>query len=127
LDVWSNYENGKLYYWNYSSISAGDKVLSISSNGVEKTINLYVKNLDLSISEAPSYSFKIKSSDIISNSYLQNWSFNNIVPTFENFDWINGGLIAGKNGENYISIKAGSKISFNYKPFRKVGNSDIIK
>ena len=127
LDVWSNYENGKLYYWNYSSILAGDKVLSISSNGVEKTINLYVKNLDLSISEAPSYSFKIKSSDIISNSYLQNWSFNNIVPTFENFDWINGGLIAGKNGENYISIKAGSKLSFNYKPFRKVGNSDIIK
>jgi hypothetical protein len=45
------------------------------------------------------------------------------VPTFsENFDWINGGLKNETdekgNVRNYISVKAGSNISFNYKPFK---------
>lgn len=121
-DKWTNYLNGNLYYWNYTPIESGDKTLSILSGTAEKSIRVEVQNLGLQTQEVSGYDFKFKASDIISNNNLQNWSYGNIVPSFsDNFDWTNGGLKSefdkNNNLQNYIAIKAGDRLSFNYSPF----------
>ena len=133
-DVWTNYNNGNIYYWNYTPVESGDKTLSILSGTTEKTIHLEVRNLGLQTQEVSGYEFKFKASDIISNNNLQNWHYNDIIPSFsENFDWTNGGLKfeldKNNNLSNYIAIKAGDRLSFNYSPFKndKKKNGFTIK
>ena len=128
VDSWEDYDNAVQYYWNYTPTVAGTKILSVLSGTTEEKISIVVNDLGLSIQEVEGYDFKFKASEIISNNALRNWSQNAIVPTFsENFDWINGGLkneIDEKgNVRNYISVKAGSNISFNYKPFKQVSKT----
>lgn len=129
-DKWVNYENGKQYYWNYTPTTSGSKFLTITSGTSEVVIRLTVYDLGLTVEEVPGYEFKFKASDIISNNVLQNWSQGSIVPTFsENFDWTNGGLQTELddfgNPRNYVCVKIGNRLSFNYKPFSKP-NSSII-
>ena len=126
-DNWIDYSNGVQYYWNYTPTIAGNKVLSILSGTTEKTIKLFVNDLGLSIQEVSGYDFKFKASDITSNNNLQNWSYGSIVPSFsEDFDWINGGLKTEKdengNDRNYINVKAGSTLSFNYAPLANLSS-----
>lgn len=122
-DQWIGYINGGQYYWNYTPVEAGDKHLVINSGTAEVSINLTVSDLGLATQEVQGYDFKFKASDIISNNFLQNWSYGNITTHFsENFDWTNGGLKTevSSNGslQNYIAIKAGDRLSFNYQPFQ---------
>lgn len=126
-DRWINYSNGVQYYWNYTPITAGTRTLRITCGTTETIIRLNVNDLGLNVEEVPGYDFKIKASDIISSNALRNWSYGSIVPSFsENFDWINGGLQTELdekgNIRNYISVKAGNRLSFNYKPFAKDNN-----
>ena len=128
-DNWIDYDSGVQYYWNYTPITSGTKILTILSGTTEETFNVQVNDLGLSVTEVPGYDFKFKASDITSNNALQNWSYGSIVPSFsQNFDWINGGLKAEKdengNDRNYINIKAGSQMSFNYAPLAGIGSRD---
>lgn len=127
-DNWIDYNNAAQYYWNYTPMTAGSKILTILSGTTEVNIRLTVNSLGVAINEVDGYEFKLKASELISNNNLQNWSQGSIVPTFsEDFDWINGGLKSEKdengNDRNYISIKAGSSISFNYKPFEQISKT----
>lgn len=130
-DIWTDYDNGKTYIWNYTPIEAGIKTLTIVSGGIEKNIRLLVEDIGVNIAEIKGYDFKFKASDITSNNALQNWSFNNegiIKPSFSNnFDWINGGLkneLDNNNKlRNYINIKAGTTMSFNFKPFSNINKN----
>lgn len=125
-DTWTDYNNGEAYIWNYTPTEAGLKTLTIVSGGIEKNIRLLVEDIGVSISEIEGYNFKFKASDITSNNALQNWSFNNSIrPTFsQNFDWVNGGLKneLDDNGNlrNYINIKAGTNMRFNFQPFANI-------
>jgi hypothetical protein len=130
-DTWIDYNNGESYVWNYTPTEAGLKTLTIASGGIEKNITLLVEDIGVSISEIEGYNFKFKASDITSNNALQNWSFNNagvIKPSFStNFDWVNGGLKTESDNagglRNYINIKAGTSMSFNFKPFANVSKT----
>lgn len=128
VDSWEDYDNGVQYYWNYTPTVSGTKILTILSGTTEEKLNIAVNDLGLTISEILGYDFKFKASEIISNNALRNWSFNNVQPIFsENFDWINGGLKTELDDKgqvrNYIGIKAGSSLSFNYKPFENISKT----
>jgi len=69
-DTWNDYNNGVVYYWNYTPTTPGEKILSILSGTSEKVINLTVNDLGLSVAEIPSYTFRFKASDITSNNVL---------------------------------------------------------
>jgi len=133
VDIWQDYENAKIYEWNYTPTTPGTKTLSILSGTSEEVLTINVNDLGLSTSEVSGYDFKFKASDIISNNALKNWSFDRevassynvihetIIPSFsEEFDWVNGGLKSELddkgNRRNFISIKAGNTLSFNYAP-----------
>ena len=116
-DTWDNVDR-KLHYWNYSASTTGTKILTISVGEVTKTIIIEVINISIGNAEVEGYDFKIKASDIISNTILQN---NSLLTFSNNFDWINGGIKSERdinnNIQQYICIKAGTTMTVNKKIF----------
>lgn len=95
-----------------------------------RTAEVIVNALDLSVEEVSGYSFRFKSSDMASNSAVQNWNSNGVTATFSNnFDWENGGLQtemvdeylmetnSGGTLQQYLGIKAGTRMTINHKLF----------
>lgn len=117
VDIWNNI-NRNIHYWNYSPSTVGVKVLTISAGTTVKTITIEVISISISNEEISGYDFKIKASDIVSNTDLQN---NNLLTFSNNFDWINGGLKseedANGNIQQYICIKAGTTMTINKQLF----------
>ena len=116
-DTWNNV-NRTLQTWNYSPSTVGVKTLTITVGSVVKTIKMTVKSISITNAEVEGYDFKIKASDIISNTALRN---NELLSFSDNFDWINGGLKTEKdlngNIQQYICIKAGTTMTVNKQLF----------
>jgi len=117
VDIWNNI-NRSIQYWNYSPTTIGEKILTISVGSVIKKIHISVKSVEIDNEEIGDYDFKIKASDIVSNSDLRN---NELLTFSDNFDWINGGLKterdANRNIQQYICIKAGTTLTINKQLF----------
>lgn len=109
-------------YWVYTPNTAGSKTLTIRCKTVSKTFTLNVEALDIDNEEVGGYSFRLKASDLASNSALQNWSSNGVSASFsQNFDWINGGLKTELDEDDhlrqYICVKAGTRMTIGHKLF----------
>ena len=117
VDTWNNV-NRELHYWNYSASTTGTKILTISVGEVIKTITIEVISISIDNAEIEGYDFKIKASDIVSNTDLRN---NNLLTFSNNFDWINGGIKSERDATNniqqYICIKAGTTMTINKQLF----------
>ena len=113
--------------WHYTPSTAGAKVLTITSGTTTKTLNLTVNSVNITNEEVPGYVFKLKASDLASNTALQNWYYDDSNPTTtklqfsNNFDWINGGLQTELDENNeirqYIRVKSGTTMTIPYKMF----------
>lgn len=116
-DTWNNIDR-TLHYWNYSPTTTGTKILTITVGSVVKTITITVNSIAVNNDEVSGYDFKIKASDIVSNTALQN---NELLSFSNNFDWINGGLKTERdsngNIQQYICIKAGTTMTINKQLF----------
>ncbi len=114
-------------YWNYTPSTYGSKVLTITCGDVTKTIEVTVEELDIDYEEDSEYVFRLKASELTSNSDIQGWNSNGITATFsDNFDWVNGGLKYDTddsgNITQYVCIKAGTYMTINYAPFSTTNN-----
>ena len=112
--------------WNYTPITSGNKVLTITTGVVEKILNLTVNSININNNEIGGYAFKLKASEIPSNNALQAWAYtpndNSTKLQFSNnFDWINGGIKTeiDENGQlrQFIKIKSGTTMTIPYKMF----------
>lgn len=117
-DRWENVENLKEYIWSYTPTSSGIQSLKIQCGTTDVVFNVNIAKLDIDKEEVEDYIFKFKASDFASNTAVQNWNSNGVNATFNNFDWINGGLNTEKdeagNSRQYVAIKAGSTMDINY-------------
>jgi hypothetical protein len=87
-----------------------------------------VSELDIDVSEVEDGKvFSLRANDFTINEEIQNWEQNGITLSFDNFDWINGGLksTVSDSGEieKYICVRQGSRLIINYNLFGK--NSTI--
>ncbi len=127
-DTWENCANRTVYYWAYTPTVAGDGiVLSVQSGTTDISRTVRVAELDIDNEEVVGYAFRYKSSDFASNSAVQNWSSNGITATYNNFDWVNGGLKSeideSGNSRQYVNVKAGSSMTINYPLFANSAKS----
>ena len=143
IDTFKDITNGAKLAWNYTPVKAGDQKITFVCGTTEVSFTFNVQAIDLGdTEEVTGYAFKLKASDISSNTALQEWKaeltdaiYNNwtedeklVDITFsDNFDWINGGLqqeelrdslnnIIGKR--NYICVRAGTSMTINYNLFK---------
>ena len=116
-DTWNNIDR-TVHYWNYSPSTMGIKTLTITVGSVVKTITIEVKSISITNAEVEGYDFKIKASEILSNTALKN---HELLSFSNNFDWINGGLKTERdstgNIQQYICIKAGTTMTVNKQLF----------
>jgi hypothetical protein len=113
--------NRAIQTWNYTPSTLGTNIvydendplqpisgthtLTITSGSVTKTLIITVNSVRINNAEIGGYVFKLKASELPSNSALQSWHYddndvNNTKLQFSNnFDWINGG-IKTENDEN---------------------------
>jgi hypothetical protein len=114
-------ENGKVYEWPYTPTESGTIILTIQSGGQEKTITVIVEALDIPLNEKGDYAFKFKATEFAGNQDVERWSSNGVNISFNNFDWINGGLQTEEDGSGntrqYVCVKAGSTMTINYDAF----------
>ena len=113
--------------WYYTPSTDGQKVLTLTTGSVVKTLTLTVNHIDINNNEISGYAFKLKASEIPSNNALKAWYYdesnqNNTKLQFSNnFDWINGGIKTelDENDEirQYIRIKSGTTMTIPYKMF----------
>ena len=113
--------------WYYTPTTEGAKVLTITSGATTKTLNVTVARVNINNNEIGNYAFKLKASELPSNTALQNWYFDEQNPTTSklqfsnNFDWINGGLQTELDENNqvrqYIRVKSGTTMTIPYKMF----------
>ena len=106
---------------------SGTHTLTLTVGSVIKTLTIKTNSVQINNEEIGGYAFKLKASELISNTTLQNWHYDELNPTTtklqfsNNFDWINGGLKTelDENGEirQYIRIKSGTRMTIPYKMF----------
>lgn len=121
-----------VHYWNYSPITFGEKILTITCGSTTKTIVIQVEELDIDEEEVTGYDFRFKASEMATNDSVREWSSTytpvgssasrTVDITFSpNFDWVNGGLHTetDENGHlrQYLAIRAGTTATFNYNLF----------
>lgn len=127
VSTWTNIDR-TVHYWNYSSTTAGDKVLTITVGSVVKTIELTVNAININNQEIEGYDLRLRANDMADNNNLielatpsTEGANDNLLSFSNNFDWINGGLKterdANNNLQQYISIKAGTTMTINKKLF----------
>lgn len=114
---------------DYTCRVIGDIKLSFEVDGIDPwEYIISVSKLDIDVSEVEDGKvFSLRANDFTINEEIQNWEQNGVTLSFENFDWINGGLksTTSDNGEieKYICVRQGSRLIINYNLFGK--NSTI--
>lgn len=113
--------------WNYTPLTSGTKVLTITTGEVVKTLNLTVDSININNTEIPNYTFKLKASELASNNALKAWYYdsNNQNTTklqfSNNFDWVNGGIKTELDENDqlrqFIRIKSGTTMTIPYQMF----------
>ena len=121
IATWTDVDR-TIHYWNYSPSTAGNKVLTITSGSVTKTINITVTELDLDNEEIAGYAFRMKASDLAGNAALRAWTSNGVTVSFsDNFDWNNGGIQTEVDENDqirqYICVKSGTTMTIDYELF----------
>lgn len=115
--------------WIWTPQNSGMQELIIQCGRAEKSLIINVTPLTLEgLVEPSNYAFKFKASQFSSNEALENWSTDNgITASFENFDWVNGGLQTeiDENGltRPFINIRAGSYLTLNYNLFESAAQA----
>ena len=117
-----------MQYWSYKPLEAGNKVLTISSGGTTKTINLVVNDAGIEVNPVTNGLAMDLNPQGHSNQDADRaeWSSKGITVTAsEGFDWVNGGFQNDEDGNTYFGIKAGDRLTVNYNLFgddaRKTG------
>lgn len=135
VDTWTGVDR-TVHYWNYTPITTGAQVLTITSGAVVKTINVTVTAININNEEINNYDFKLKANELASNEALRAWELDSSLDCLpldqmnqkitklqfsNNFDWINGGLKTeiADNGslQQYICVKAGTTMTIPYQLF----------
>ena len=117
--------NRDLQTLDYTCRLIGDVEFSLETNGAQPwKVIIPITQLDIDVSEVEdSKIFSLRANDFTINEEIQNWSQNGITLTFENFDWVNGGLksFVTENGdiEKYICVRQGTRMIINYDLFGK--------
>lgn len=113
--------------WNYTPLTSGAKVLTITSGTTIKTLNLTVNSININNEEIGDYVFKLKASELPSNNALKDWYYDELHPTTSklqfsnNFDWINGGIQTeyddNEQLRQFIRVKSGTRMTIPYEMF----------
>ena len=109
-----NSSNGVENRFVLTSKTSGNKVLTLTSQGVSKEIAVVVEETDMNIQEIQSGLVLDFSADGKSNNSLDRdqWSFGNYVGTLTGFNWNNSsGWVNGR-----LEMNAGSSFGINYAP-----------
>ena len=109
-----NSSNGVENRFVLTSKTSGNKVLTLTSQGVSKDIAVVVEETDMDIQEIQSGLVLDFSADGKSNNSLDRdqWSFGNYVGTLTGFNWNNSsGWVNGR-----LEMNAGSSFGINYAP-----------
>ena len=143
IDTIQEFPNGGKTTWNYTPVIAGEQKITFVCGTTEVSFIIKVERIELGDTEEVSgYAFKLKASDISSNTALKawrtdltdaiynNWSVDDKIVnlTFsENFDWINGGFqqeeLAEGGKRNYICVRAGTSMTINYDLFKMISST----
>ena len=135
--------NAQKVTWNYTPTVYREQKITLVCGTTEVSFTIQVNKIDLGdTEETTGYAFKLKASDISSNSALQSWNtkltdsiYNswadedkNVDITFsDNFDWINGGLqqetLSDGSKRNYICVRAGTAMTINYDLFKMASST----
>lgn len=123
IDRWENVANSVEKIWSYTPLVAGTRLLTIQCGTSEVSFTVEVEELGIGIEEVGNYAYRFKASDFASNAAVQNWNSNGVTATFNNFDWINGGLKSDEdesgNNRQYVCIKAGSQMIIDHELFTR--------
>jgi hypothetical protein len=123
IDKWENVANSVEKIWSYTPLVAGTRLLTIQCGTSEVSFTVEVEELGIGVEEVGNYAYRFKASDFASNAAVQNWNSNGVTATFNNFDWINGGLKSDEdesgNNRQYICIKAGSQMIIDHELFTR--------
>ena len=113
--------------WNYTPLTSGAKVLTITTGSVTKTLNLTVNSININNNEIGGYTFKLKASELPSNNALKAWYYDDQNPNTSklqfsnNFNWVNGGIQTEYDDDGqlrqYIRIKSGTTMTVPFKMF----------
>ena len=109
-----NSSNGVENRFVLTSKTSGNKVLTLTSQGVSKEMAVVVEETDMNIQEIQSGLVLDFSADGKSNNSLDRdqWSFGNYVGTLTGFNWNNSsGWVNGR-----LEMNAGSSFGINYAP-----------
>lgn len=109
-----NSSNGVENRFVLTSKTSGNKVLTLTSQGVSKEIAVVVEETDMNIQEIQSGLVLDFSADGKSNNSLDRdqWSFGNYAGTLTGFNWNNSsGWVNGR-----LEMNAGSSFGINYAP-----------
>ena len=109
-----------MQYWSYKPLDYGTKVLTISSGGTTKTINLVVTDAGIEVNPVTNGLVMDLSPQGHSNQDADraSWSSNGITVTpSQGFDWVNGGFQIDSDGNTYFCVKAGDRLTVNYNLF----------
>lgn len=134
IDTWTNIVNGATYTGNYTPTSSTDRKLIVRCVGYTKdaVLELKVNSLNINNKEVEGAAFNLKANKFASSPALEQWAYETGLISFQNFDWVNGGLQQEIDENNkrrqYICVKAGSTMTINYPLFeRSAHNGKEIK
>ena len=91
-----------------------------NNNFAETGIMINITPLKLNTKVPKDYAFEFKASTLSTNKSALEWQSNGVTAEFEDFDWINGGIINEKDGvdglgsKQCLRIKAGSSMTIKY-------------
>lgn len=121
------------HIWNYTAMDSGARTIRIEAlRTVDNVITISaakqfvatINPISMNVQEMNDYIFKLKASELGSNTDLQKWhnEENTVSLKFsDNFDWVNGGLQyeTDDNGNvrQFICIKAGTEMTVKHKLF----------
>lgn len=132
VDVWNgNPQNQEVKnlvekIWYYTPKEGGQTFLTLqygSNTEDSESLSIYVNEVNIGgLKEVSGYAVKLAATDLASNNALKTWKDGDAFLEFnDEFDWINGGLIApSENERRAICIKAGSQMKLHYPMFKKM-------
>ena len=106
--------------WSYKPSDFGEKILTITSGDVVKTLKVNVTQFPYTITpvtDGLQFDFNPNGRTNNDENYNEYENNGHTMTVSDNFDWINGGWKVDQDGNSYFCVKAGTTMTLSYPLF----------